>query len=252
MALSSVNASVISHPPVTVASAATCNIGAVLSDRVLVSGTTGITSFGTTPNALRFVTFTGILTITHHATSLILIGGASLTTAANDSAVFASDGSGNWRCLQYTTGTPPATTIDGITGLQAALDDKLDAADYTAADILAKIKTIDGTGSGLDADLLDGNSASAFIKTVNGVSPDGAGAVTVSIASGTQDVRLGASVVIGNSVVGTGAGAQASTGHVVTSITYNSAGGGSDVTITGTSRPIQKYVSGTWITVSQV
>lgn len=38
----------------------------------------------------------------------------------------------------------------------------LKSSGYTAADVLTKIKTVDGTGSGLDADLLDGNEASAF------------------------------------------------------------------------------------------
>lgn len=35
-------------------------------------------------------------------------------------------------------------------------------ADQTAAEILAKLLTVDGTGSGLDADKLDGNEATAF------------------------------------------------------------------------------------------
>lgn len=245
MALSSVNGSVISHPPVTVASAATCNIGAVLSDRVLISGTTGITSFGTTPNALRYVTFSGILSLTHHATSLILIGGASLTTAAGDSATFASDGSGNWRCLQYTTGVVAATTIDGIDGLQDALDAKLDAADYTAADVLTKIKTVDGSGSGLDADTLDGNSAGAFVKTVNGQSPDGSGAVTITVSSGTPDVRLGAAATV---ILSASINYTASSGCALTNVTTD----GSGLVAGAIERPIQKYVSGTWITVSQV
>jgi hypothetical protein len=34
---------------------------------------------------------------------------------------------------------------------------------YTASDVLTKIKTVDGSGSGLDADLLDGNNSSAFL-----------------------------------------------------------------------------------------
>lgn len=38
----------------------------------------------------------------------------------------------------------------------------LKESDYTAADILTKLLTVDGTGSGLDADLLDGNSAAYF------------------------------------------------------------------------------------------
>lgn len=42
------------------------------------------------------------------------------------------------------------------------LSAKLDTASYTAADVLAKVLTIDGAGSGLDADLLDGFSSAAF------------------------------------------------------------------------------------------
>jgi len=42
---------------------------------------------------------------------------------------------------------------------------KLDKSVYTAADILTKIKTVDGSGSGLDADLLDGLDSSAFVQT---------------------------------------------------------------------------------------
>ena len=50
----------------------------------------------------RDVAFSGVLTLTHNGTSLILPGGANITTAANDAAGFVSDGSGNWRCLYYT------------------------------------------------------------------------------------------------------------------------------------------------------
>jgi hypothetical protein len=46
---------------------------------------------------------------------------------------------------------------------QATADLALPAATYTAADILTKIKTVDGPGSGLDADTLDGTQASAFV-----------------------------------------------------------------------------------------
>lgn len=37
----------------------------------------------------------------------------------------------------------------------------------TASDILTKLKTVDGTGSGLDADLLDGAEGSAYLKIAN-------------------------------------------------------------------------------------
>jgi len=52
--------------------------------------------------------------------------------------------------------------------LNTEVGTKLNTTAYTAADVLTKIKTVDGTGSGLDADLLDGlNSATA--NTVNTV-----------------------------------------------------------------------------------
>lgn len=54
-----------------------------------------------------------------------------------------------------------ATTITNQIGT------KLNTSAYTAADVLTKLKTVDGAGSGLDADLLDGLSSSAFVK-VNG------------------------------------------------------------------------------------
>jgi hypothetical protein len=43
---------------------------------------------------------------------------------------------------------------------------KLDASSYTAADVLAKLLTVDGSGSGLDADFLDGFSQ-ATLNTAN-------------------------------------------------------------------------------------
>ena len=47
-----------------------------------------------------------------------------------------------------------------FTNINTEVGTKLDATDYNAADVLTKIKTVDGTGSGLDADLLDGLNAS--------------------------------------------------------------------------------------------
>jgi hypothetical protein len=52
------------------------------------------------------------------------------------------------------------------TTITTALGNKLNTSAYTAADVLAKIKTVDGAGSGLDADLLDGQS-SAYYRNYN-------------------------------------------------------------------------------------
>ena len=56
-----------------------------------------------------------------------------------------------------------------FTNLNTEVGQKLDATSYTAADVLTKLLTVDGAGSGLDADTLDGyNTATANTSsTVN-------------------------------------------------------------------------------------
>lgn len=91
----------LSGAETNLASAATCDIGAAGSLCVAVTGTTAITSFGSGAGLVRFLRFTGALTLTHHAISLILLGGASRVTAANDVGLYRSDASGNWREMFY-------------------------------------------------------------------------------------------------------------------------------------------------------
>jgi len=86
-----------------IASATTTDIGAATGNFLDVTGTTTITGLGTVQaGTQRVVRFTGILTLTHNATSLILPGAANITTAAGDVANLVSLGSGNWRCTAYT------------------------------------------------------------------------------------------------------------------------------------------------------
>jgi hypothetical protein len=51
--------------------------------------------------------------------------------------------------------------------LQTALGLKLNSAAYTAADVLAKLLTVDGAASGLDADLLDGQHGSYYATKIH-------------------------------------------------------------------------------------
>jgi DNA-binding FrmR family transcriptional regulator len=53
-------------------------------------------------------------------------------------------------------------------------DNALPASSYTAADVLTKIKTVDGTGSGLDAALLEGSAKSYFATATQGTKADNA------------------------------------------------------------------------------
>lgn len=83
------------------ASGPSCDLGAAASLFVEITGDTAITSFGTAANTLRFVRFAQALTLTHNATSLILLGGGNRTTAAGDVGVYTSDASGDWRERAY-------------------------------------------------------------------------------------------------------------------------------------------------------
>jgi len=69
-----------------IASATTTTLGTQNTNFLRVTGTTTITSFGTTYNGPRFLRFEGALTLTHSAT-LILPTGANITTAAGDLAI---------------------------------------------------------------------------------------------------------------------------------------------------------------------
>jgi hypothetical protein len=55
-----------------------------------------------------------------------------------------------------------------FTNLNTEVGTKLDTTSYTAADVLSKLLTVDGSGSGIDADLLDGRNSSTS-NTVNTV-----------------------------------------------------------------------------------
>jgi hypothetical protein len=91
----------------TAVSAATVDLcGAAVAPMayITISGTTTVTSFGSTCKAghVKIVTFSGVLTLTYNATSLIIPGAANVLTAAGDQAVVVSLGSGNWQVVSYT------------------------------------------------------------------------------------------------------------------------------------------------------
>lgn len=100
--------------PANLASAATTDIGAQNTVLLNITGTTTITSFGTNYNGPRYLRFDGVLTLTHNATTLILPGGANITTAAGDSAIVVPNGTpaNGWRVLGYqrADGTTIATS----------------------------------------------------------------------------------------------------------------------------------------------
>lgn len=88
--------------PATLASAATTDIGAQNSLAVEITGTTTITSFGTSYNGPRFLRFTGALILTHNATTLNLPGAANITTVAGDTCIVYPNSTPNgWNVVQF-------------------------------------------------------------------------------------------------------------------------------------------------------
>lgn len=115
------------------------------------TGTLDVTGVITTPTPLSATNDTTVATTAYVTTAISdLIGGApaaldtlnELAAALNDDSSYAAT-------------------------ITTALAGKLDTSAYTAADVLAKLITVDGAGSSLDADTLDGSHASAFAPSAH-------------------------------------------------------------------------------------
>lgn len=91
----------------SIASAGTvdlCGSAAAPLAYLTITGSTAITSFGSTckQGHIKIVTFSGALTLTYNATSMIIPGAANVLTSAGDQAVMVSLGSGSWQVVAYT------------------------------------------------------------------------------------------------------------------------------------------------------
>lgn len=137
-----------------IASATTTDLGAVAGLYHDITGTTTITSFGTVSAGIwKIIKFEGALTLTHNATTLILLTGASRTTANGDVGIYISEGSGNWREVVYTpagSGAVPTATVFPYAGTTApsgyllCYGQAVSRTDYAA--LFAVISTTYGAG----------------------------------------------------------------------------------------------------------
>ena len=120
--------------------------------------------------------------------------------------------------LRAVKGTPLTNDeVDAnFTNLKSAIDQ------YTAADVLIKIKTVDGTGSGLDADLLDGlnSSSSATASTIVARDASGNFSATTITANLTGNVTGNLTGSVTGNVTGS-AGSVAYTGLTGGTPTWN-------------------------------
>lgn len=183
-----------------VASASTINLETATGDLVDVTGTVTITAITLSEGHERTVRFTGILTLTNGA-SLVLGGGANITTAAGDYAVFRGYAAGVVRCVGYSkaSGKPVIPNTAAEVGAQAAdaqltsnIRQNSQSAAYTtvladgekhifhpSADTTARIWTIDSNA----------NVAYPIGTAITFVNQHSAGVITISIT--TDTMRLG-------------------------------------------------------------
>lgn len=129
-----------------ISSSSTTDLDAATGEVVNITGTTNISAITLADGVMRFVKFAGILTIANGA-NLVLPGGTSIVTAANDMAIFIGVGSSVVRCLTYVRASGLAVT-ETATNLTIANrgTDTLDINSSTGADITVPVATASLTG----------------------------------------------------------------------------------------------------------
>jgi hypothetical protein len=101
---------------VPLASSATVDLGSAPAHTVLITGTTPITSFGSSASIAApyyFLRFSGATALIYNALSMMLPGNASIITTAGDSAIAQYLGGGVWRVAfyQYSAGNTATAKI---------------------------------------------------------------------------------------------------------------------------------------------
>lgn len=212
-----------------VASAATVNLDTVGTQYVRVTGTTTITAITLSDGRSRAVVFGGALTLTNGA-SLILPGGANITTAAGDTAIFVGEPGGVVRCLHYgfaalapepsvrllghsavanTIGNSTAeTTLATVTVPAGAMgaNGRLRVKAFVLVNINANVKTLRVRFSGA-------SGTAHFTGTVNSVA---SGIVEVAIANKNATNSQGGHWLFGKESVGAMSSSTESTSAVDT------------------------------------
>lgn len=190
-----------------VASATAANLGSNTDgDYFHITGTTGLaaSNFGTVAAGIeRTIVFDGALLLTHNATSFILPGGANITTAAGDVAVFRSEASGNWKCTSYVKASgAPVGSYQPLDATLTALASALTAANKipyaTATDTLGELtRSTDGTLAGnSDTNMPTEKAVKTYSDTKNiatQVTPGTSGNVLTSNGSAWTSAALPAS-----------------------------------------------------------
>jgi hypothetical protein len=128
-----------------VASATTTDLCSVNPAYLNITGTTAITSFGTTcqTGAWKRIQFAGVLTLTYNASSLILPTAANITTAAGDTADAVALGSGNWIVTAYNRASGVGPGAASLSGADQTLSGGANVTSHSLGTISSGTLTID-------------------------------------------------------------------------------------------------------------
>lgn len=222
---------------ITVAGVGTCNLALATGNFVHInsSGSATITSFGTLPAGSRFIlNFEVPVTIQYNATQMILPGGTDIVTAAGDSVMIVSEGSGNWRLIGYfpASGLPVGT----VTAVTASAP--LSSTGGNAPDISIPQATgsVDGYLSSTDWTTFN-NKGSGTVTSITASSPLTGGTITGSGSIGIPKADASTDGYLDNADFATFNGKQ-------DAITLTTTGTSGAATLIGSTLNIPQYSGG--------
>ena len=170
-----------------------------------ITGTTAITSIGTKGTGyIVWLQFDGILTLTHHATDLILPDDSNITTAAGDVACLYEYASADWRLISYSRSDATSGVLsvaNGGTGATTLTDGGIllgsGTSAITAMSVLADGSIIVGDGATDPVELAAFTSSTGTLKHEKGgveadISAIADGGIVVGTGAGTMAIRASA------------------------------------------------------------
>lgn len=246
-------ANVIDAKGADIASASTLNLDNATGSLLDVTGTTTITAITLAEGRLRFVRFTGGLTLTHGASLVLPAGGSNIVTVSGDIAVFAGYAAGVVRCLSYqrlsgkplvityadVTGAPPSVATPNIWHVSSAGNDGTADGSVHKPYLTAGSAYFAALASGVDFQLnlgvgsfnitLTGN-LSSYCKTVRGA---GGGLTVLELNGAPSDAGTGSNgYAVTVEALDLTLTLNLRGGHA-TGTTYETAGTGGSVYLTG-------------------
>lgn len=158
------------------------------------------------------------ITLSDHASGNVSIDGSANVTLPVTVRSASTTQTGVVQLNDTLTSTSNAQALTAAQG-KTLQDTKLNSSAYTAADVLAKIITVDGAGSNLDADLLDGQQGSWYAPKD---SPAFTGTPTTTTATtGDNSTRIASTAYVNAEIANaaptkTGGGASGTWGISIT------------------------------------